>query len=226
MKVVFRPPSRLSHGSHLHAPSQNLFRPPRRTINTVTAPPSSSIRAASIFTGHRSRISSFTQQRRQPLRISPRVAPLRSRQQQHHNLLEPERHREHTTTTATPSHTASANSAHLLHSPRATAPATIIHAAADRDPVPTTPYTNVAATAVRLRPPQFAHLQPPRPPEQPPLPSAAQPREEGGRGRNPNSGERVLCATCQHLIGQSTGQLWSTGQSQQSTLVKTANMVK
>ncbi|QCD87211.1 hypothetical protein DEO72_LG3g1745 [Vigna unguiculata] len=29
----------------------------------------------------------------------------------------------------------------------------------------------------------------------------AQPREEGGRGRNPNSGERVLCATCQHLIG-------------------------
>ena len=51
----------------------------------------------------------------------------------------------------------------------------------------------------------------------------------GGRGRNPNSGERVLCATCQRLIGQSnwsTGQLWSTGQSQQSTLVKTANMVK
>ncbi|QCE00037.1 hypothetical protein DEO72_LG7g1323 [Vigna unguiculata] len=41
----------------------------------------------------------------------------------------------------------------------------------------------------------------------------------GGRGRNPNSGERVLCATCQRLIGQSnwsTGQLWSTGQSQQS----------
>ncbi|QCD99963.1 hypothetical protein DEO72_LG7g1250 [Vigna unguiculata] len=80
MKLVFRPPSRLSHGSHLHAPSQHLFRPPQRTINTVTAPPSSSIRAASIFTGHRSRISSFTQQRRQPSRISPRVAPLRSRQ--------------------------------------------------------------------------------------------------------------------------------------------------
>jgi len=41
--------------------------------------------------------------------------------------------------------------------------------------------------------------------------------------------ESALCATCQHLIGQSnwsTGQLWSTGQSQQSTLVKTANMVK
>jgi len=58
---------------------------------------------------------------------------------------------------------------------------------------------------------------------QPPLPSAAQPRDEGGRGRNPNSRERVLCATCQRLIGQSN---WSTGQSQQSTLVKTANMVK
>jgi len=43
------------------------------------------------------------------------------------------------------------------------------------------------------------------------------------------SGERICTATCQHLIGQSnwsTGQLWSTGQSQQSTLVKTANMVK
>ncbi|QCD93497.1 hypothetical protein DEO72_LG5g1572 [Vigna unguiculata] len=38
-------------------------------------------------------------------------------------------------------------------------------------------------------------------------PSAAQPREEGGRGRNLNSGERVLCATCQRLIGQSN---WST----------------
>ena len=47
--------------------------------------------------------------------------------------------------------------------------------------------------------------------------------------RNPNFGERKCTATCQHLIGQSnwsTGQFWSTGQSQQSTLVKTANMVK
>ena len=47
--------------------------------------------------------------------------------------------------------------------------------------------------------------------------------------RNPNFGERKCTATCQHLIRQSnwsTGQLWSTGQSQQSTLVKTANMVK
>jgi len=50
-----------------------VFRPPQRTINTVTAPPSSSIRAASIFTGHRSRISSFTQQRRQPPRMSSRT---------------------------------------------------------------------------------------------------------------------------------------------------------
>jgi len=53
------------------------------------------------------------------------------------------------------------------------------------------------------------HLQPPRPPEQPPLSSAAQPREEGGRGRNPNSGESVLCATCQHLIGSQLVKLWS-----------------
>jgi len=41
--------------------------------------------------------------------------------------------------------------------------------------------------------------------------------------------ESALYAMCQHLVGQSnwsTGQLWSTGQSQQSTLVKTAKMVK
>ena len=47
--------------------------------------------------------------------------------------------------------------------------------------------------------------------------------------RNPNSGERKCTATCQAAIGQSnwsTGQHWSTGQSQQSTLVKTAKMVK
>ncbi|QCD78652.1 hypothetical protein DEO72_LG1g2288 [Vigna unguiculata] len=44
--------------------------------------------------------------------------------------------------------------------------------------------------------------------------------------RNPNSGERKCTATCQHLIGQSNWSNWSTGQSQQSTLVKTAKMVK
>jgi len=47
--------------------------------------------------------------------------------------------------------------------------------------------------------------------------------------RNPNSRERKCTATCQAAIGQSnwsTGQHWSTGQSQQSTLVKTAKMVK
>jgi len=47
--------------------------------------------------------------------------------------------------------------------------------------------------------------------------------------RNPNYGERKCTATCQATIGQSnwsTGQLWSNGQSQQSTLVKTAKMVK
>jgi len=51
-------------------------------------------------------------------------------------------------------------------------------------------------------------------------------KEEGGA--NPNSG-KSLCATCQTAIGQSnwsTGELWSNGQSQQSTMVKTAKMVK
>jgi len=43
-----------------------------------------------------------------------------------------------------------------------------------------------------------------------------EPREEGAA--NPNSGERVLCATCQHLIGQSN---WSTGQ-----LVNSGQLVK
>jgi len=41
--------------------------------------------------------------------------------------------------------------------------------------------------------------------------------------------EREHSATCQAAIGQSnwsTGQHWSNGQSQQSTLVKTAKMVK
>jgi len=41
--------------------------------------------------------------------------------------------------------------------------------------------------------------------------------------------EREHSVTCQAAIGQSnwsTGQHWSTGQSQQSTLGKTAKMVK
>ena len=49
----------------------------------------------------------------------------------------------------------------------------------------------------------------------PSLHLCSQGRKEEGAA-NPNSGERLLCATCQHLIGQSnwsTGQLWSTGQS-------------
>jgi len=55
----------------------------------------------------------------------------------------------------------------------------------------------------------------------------SQGRKEEGEA-NPNSVES-LCATCQAAIGQSNwsaGQLWSNGQSQQSTLVKTAKMVK
>ncbi|QCD83039.1 hypothetical protein DEO72_LG2g3382 [Vigna unguiculata] len=74
-------------------------------------------------------------------------------------------------------------------------------------------------------PPRRA-TSPEKKPEQPP--SAAQPgrKEEGAETLILES---VLCATRQRLIGHSnwsTGQLWSTGQSQQSTLVKTANMVK
>jgi len=64
------------------------------------------------------------------------------------------------------------------------------------------------------------------------LPPSRFSRHEGGRRVwewNPNSGERICTATCQHLIGQSNWSAlvnWSSGQSQQSTLVKTANIVK
>jgi len=43
---------------------------------------------------------------------------------------------------------------------------------------------------------------------------------------NPNSGERLSMPRVRLLLDSQTGQLVNTGQSQQSTLVKTAKMVK
>jgi len=71
--------------------------------------------------------------------------------------------------------------------------------------------------------------------EQPPFPgaaaiAAATSLHETLKAANPSlERESALCATCQAAIGQSnwsTGQHWSTGQSQQSTLIKTEKMVK